>query len=111
VTDANGIPSTQYGYGTGFGWAPDPRPEFNNQPASLVQYNNCVSKDCQLGFDTWFHTDCQWQNVSASGCPVFILIQPPGTPRTLGMDKCSESPNGQYQKVTIYNIAKNIAYL
>jgi hypothetical protein len=111
VTDASGTPSIQYGYGTGFGWAPDPRQEFNSKPASLVQYNGCVSRNCQLGFDTWFHIDSVWKNVSASDCPIFILIQPLGTTRTLSMDKCSESPDGKYQEVTLHNIAKNITYL
>lgn len=111
VTDASGTPSIQYGYGTGFGWAPDPRQEFNSQPASLVRYNGCVARNCQLGFDTWFHVDSVWNNVSAADCPIFILIQPLGTARTLSMDKCSESPDGKYQEVTLHNIARNITYL
>jgi hypothetical protein len=111
VIDASGTPSIQYGYGTGFGWAPDPRRELNSKPASLVQYNGCVSRNCQLGFDTWFHVDSVWKNVSACDCPIFILIQPLGAARTLSMDKCSESPDGKYQEVTLHNIASNITYL
>ena len=111
VTDASGTPSTQYGYGTGFGWAPDPRQAFNGNPASLVQYNGCVSRNCQVGFDTWFHTDSVWKNIGAVECPIFILIQPPGAVRTFSMDRCSESPDGKYQEVTLRNIAKNITYL
>ncbi|MET0392732.1 MAG: hypothetical protein ABW019_06305 [Chitinophagaceae bacterium] len=110
VTDASGQPDTRYGYGVGFGWAPDPRPEFCNQPADKVQYNGCTASNCQLGFDTWYHTDSVWQQVNAADCPVFMLVQPPGTTRTLRIDKCSESPNGQYQQVTIMNKAKNITY-
>ncbi|MCW3072439.1 MAG: hypothetical protein JWO44_2329 [Bacteroidetes bacterium] len=110
VTDASKVPSTQYGYGTGFGWAPDPRKEFNGQPANMVQYNNCTSNNCQLGFDTWFHTNSQWQNVNAPGCPIFILVQPDTASRILSMDKCSESPDGQPHTVTIYNIAANNEY-
>jgi hypothetical protein len=111
VTDASGTPSIQCGYGTGFGWAPDPRKELNSKPASLVKYNGCVSRNCQLGFDTWFHIDSVWEDVSASDCPIFILIQPLGAARTLSMDKCSESPDREYQEVTLRNIAKNITYL
>jgi hypothetical protein len=110
VVDAKRNPNTALGYGTGFGWAPDPRPEFKAQAANMVQYNNCNASDCQLGFDTWYHTNSQWNNVMAQGCPIFILAQPDATTRTLSMDKCSESPNGQPQKITISNLAYNNTY-
>lgn len=110
VTDATGVPSTKFGYGTGFGWAPDPRSEFNGVPADNVLYTACTATNCQLGFDTWFHTNSTWQQISAPGCPLLILVEPKGTPRTLSMDKCSESPDGQYQQVTITNIAENNVY-
>lgn len=110
VLDANRQPSTQHGYGTGYGWAPDPRPEFCSQAANVVQYNNCTAHNCQLGFDTWFHTNSQWNNVMTYDCSIFIFVQPYGTPRTLSMNKCSESPDGLEQKVTIENIAANNTY-
>ena len=43
-------------------------------------------------------------------CPIFILAQPDGTERVLSMDKCSESPTGLPQQVTIKNIAANNTY-
>lgn len=110
VLDAMKQPSTQYGYGTGYGWAPDPRPEFCKQAANIVQYNNCTAHNCQLGFDTWFHTNSQWNDVMTYNCPIFILAQPDGTERVLSMDKCSESPTGLPQQVTIKNIAANNTY-
>jgi hypothetical protein len=110
VFDANRKPSTQYGYGTGYGWAPDPRPEFCKQAANVVQYNNCTAHNCQLGFDTWYHTNSLWDNVMSYDCPIFILAEPQGTPRTLSIDKCSESPSGLPEKVTIENIAANNTY-
>ena len=110
VTDANKVPSTQYGYGTGFGWAPDPRPIFDSQTANDVTYTNCVSNNCQLGFDTWYHTNSVWKGVTAPGCSEFILVQAPLTPRTLSMDKCSELPSGYPSKITLYNLASNNQY-
>jgi hypothetical protein len=110
VTDAEGQPTTSLGYGAGFGWAPDPRWPFKTWAANSVTYNGCSAIDCQLGFDTWFHTNSLWENISAPGCPVSMLIQPEGTPRTLSIDKCSESPDGQYQTVIINNIAANNTY-
>ncbi len=110
VVNAQGQPDTSLGYGTGFGWAPDPRQIFI-WPANNVTYNNCTATNCQLGFDTWNHTNSIWEpNISAPGCPTFMLIQPAGTQRVVSMDKCSESPNGQYQQVAITNIAANNVY-
>jgi len=110
VTNAEGQPTTDVGYGAGFGWAPDPRSPFKDWAANAVTYNQCTATDCQLGFDTWFHTDSIWENISAPGCPVFILVQPQGTARTLSIDKCSESCDGLYHEVTINNIAANNTY-
>lgn len=107
--DANQQPSTAHGYGVGFGWAPDPRTEgkFNSTAANLTQYNNCNANGCQVGFDTWYHTNSKWSNVMTQNCTIFILAQPAGTPRTLYMNRCSESPNGSPESVTITNIADN----
>ena len=110
VTDAKQQPNTIYGYGTGFGWAPDPRTEFCKQVANQVQYNNCNTYDSQLGFDTWYHTNSQWNNVMSYNCPIFILAQPDTAQRTLSMDRCSESPTGQPLQVTITNLAANNTY-
>jgi hypothetical protein len=110
VLDANRQPSTQFGYGTGYGWAPDPRQEFCGVAANIVQYNSCTAHDCQLGFDTWSHTDSQWNNVMSYNCPIFILAEPYGTTRNLSMDKCSESPNELPQTVVVYNLAENNTY-
>lgn len=107
VTDANKQPSIANGYGTGFGWAPDPRQGFNSQAANKVTYNNCQANNCQLGFDTWFHTNSVWENVTAPGCPIFILQQSDTTTRKLSMDKCSESPSGKPEHVILTNIAAN----
>ena len=110
VLNAQRQPSTLHGYGTGYGWAPDPRSEFSKQAANVVQYNNCTAYNCQLGFDTWYHTNSQWNNVMTYECSIFILVEPYGTPRTLSMDKCSESPNSLPKNVTIENIATNNIY-
>lgn len=116
VLDDNRHITDKHGYGTGFGWAPDPRGpqdgpyDFNCTPADHTQYNNCNSYDCQLGFDTWFHTNSVWNNVAAYNCKDFILVQLYGTPRTLSMDDCSESPSGKPESVTIYNIAEKNTY-
>ncbi|MCE3294902.1 MAG: hypothetical protein K0R65_616 [Crocinitomicaceae bacterium] len=110
VVDAQRNPDTKLGYGTGFGWAPDPRPEFSGQAADQVTYNNCTSNNCQLGFDTWYHTNSTWTGITTPGCPISILVQPDGTQRTLSMDKCSESPSGQEMSVTLSNIAANNTY-
>ncbi|TXK71950.1 right-handed parallel beta-helix repeat-containing protein [Mesonia sp. K4-1] len=108
VTDAEGTPSASYGYGIGFGWAPDPRSEFN-EVANNVKYNNCTTYNCQIGFDTWYHTNSNWNEVMSHGGEIFILVQPNAT-RTLSMDQCSESPNGKYQQVSLTNRAKNNTY-
>lgn len=109
VLNANRQPDTTFGYGTGFGWAPDPRPEFNATPAHLTQYNNCTSHQCQLGFDTWYHTQSIWKDVMAYACEIFILAQSDTTTRTLSMNRCSEDPNplpdGAFHHVTLTNIA------
>ena len=46
VFDAQGEPSTEHGLGVGFGWAPDPRPEFCHTPAEKVLYEACVAQEC-----------------------------------------------------------------
>jgi hypothetical protein len=69
-----------------------------------------VSNNCQLGFDTWYHTNSVWKGVTAPGCAEFILVQAALTARTLSMDKCSELPSGYPSKITLYNLASNNQY-
>ncbi|MCU0285331.1 MAG: hypothetical protein MUF15_02925 [Acidobacteria bacterium] len=108
VLDENKQPNTAFGYGTGFGWAPDPRFEFIG--ALFVKYDNCKSIDCQVGFDTWNHIDSIWENVDTQCCPIPILVERIGTSRTLSMDNCSESPSGMPETLTIKNMAKGNVY-
>lgn len=93
VKNIQGQPDTTKGFGTGFGWAPDPRYPFRDIPAIEVIYSNCTAISCQLGFDTWNHQMSSWQNNVAIGCNKPVMFEP-GSQRTLSMDKCSESPGG-----------------
>jgi len=107
VCDENGNKNPALGYGTGFGWAPDPRPEFRNVGAYDVQYVGCSAGDCQVGFDTWYHVNSIWLNVSSTNCGIAILVQP-GASRTLSCNPCSEcSPE---MSATITNIAAGNSY-
>ncbi|EHQ28878.1 right-handed parallel beta-helix repeat-containing protein [Mucilaginibacter paludis] len=89
VTDAKGTINPELGYGTGFGWAPDPRPEFVDIYANDILYRNCISTNCQVGFDTWNHIDSVWDDVSCINCGIEILAEPNGI-RTLSGNPCSE---------------------
>lgn len=75
--------------GEGFGWAPDPRPEFRTTPAKSVTYTDCTAVGCQVGFDTWFHQDSTWTNPTYTNCDIGILNEP-GAKRTISCDPCSE---------------------
>ena len=111
VFDENGEQSSAIGYGTGFGWAPDPRPEFI-LPAINILYKNCTAKECQVGFDSFFHIDSVWEDLISekNGISVLNLNQ---SKRTLSCDACSECgclQVGCYptpREVTIDNIAEN----
>lgn len=107
VKAPNGMPDTKYGYGTGFGWAPDPRTEFDTVTANNVTYSNCMAVNCQLGFDTWYYTNSTWNNNRVQNCTIPMLIEPPTTQRVLYMNKCSESPTGKPISVTLTNKSKN----
>lgn len=100
-------PDISKGYGTGFGWAPDPRTEFDTVTANQVLYQNCQAINCQLGFDTWFHTNSTWENNSTQNCELPILVESNSATRVLVMNKCSESPSGQPIAVTLANKARN----
>jgi hypothetical protein len=80
------------GNGTGFGWAPDPRPIFA-QPAIGVAYTNCTANACAVGFDTFYHQNSVWTNPKTTNCATPILINP-AEQRTLTCDGCSECPPG-----------------
>lgn len=111
VYNENGEHDPALGYGTGFGWAPDPRPEFI-VPAVKVLYNHCTAKNCQVGFDTFFHINCIWTNLY-SQCNVIPILNRPNSTRTLSCNPCSEcgcTQTGCFAEpitVTIDNVAKN----
>lgn len=107
VTDENGRRDPEWGFGTGFGWAPDPRWEFRDGPALAVAYTDCSAVDCQVGFDTWYHVDSRWTNVSYASCEIGILVEPEGT-RTLSCDACSECDPPI--TVVLTNIARGNVY-
>lgn len=100
-------PDTFYGFGTGFGWAPDPRINYRNTDASEVSYINCSAEKCQVGFDTWKHTNSIWQQSFTRECEIPKLIEPEGMIRTFTMDFCSESPTGMPFSAEIINTATN----
>ncbi len=111
VVDENGQQSASLGYGTGFGWAPDPRPEFI-APSVGILYDHCTAKRCQVGFDTWFHIDSVWNDIYSNCNQISVLNEEPSQ-RTLSCDACSECgclQAGCYptpRTVTIDNIAAN----
>ncbi len=76
--------------GEGFGWAPDPRPEFANTPALSTTYTDCTADNCDVGFDTWNHINSTWTNPTCTDCKTTILVQPLGATRTVSCDPCSE---------------------
>lgn len=114
VIDQNQNPNPALGYGTGFGWAPDPR---IIEPAIDVLYKHCSAKYCQVGFDSWFHIDSVWDDVYAKCNDINILNQDDSAQRTLSCDACSECgclfpgcfPNPF--TITINNIARNNSFL
>lgn len=113
VYNTAGQPDTLHGYGTGFGWAPDPRPQFVH-PSKQVTYKDCIANDCQLGFDTWNHEDSTWVNPTTTGGGLNHLIQAIGTERVYFMNFCSElpdsNPSSPSQSFPIYNEIKGNIY-
>lgn len=116
VFDAKGKQNAALGYGTGFGWAPDPRPSLL-MPAVNVLYQDCTAKNCQVGFDSWFHIDSFWDHVVAIGNDIAILNQGNEAQRTLSCDPCSECGCTQIgcfptpYTVTVNNIAANNTFI
>lgn len=107
VCDQNGNENPDLGFGTGFGWAPDPRIPFRDVGAYGVAYTGCEANNCQIGFDTWFHVDSTWSMVNCTDCDTNILVQPDGT-RTLSGNPASEC--NPPITVVIENIANNNNY-
>lgn len=112
VVDQNGNQNSSLGYGTGFGWAPDPRPDFL-KPAIDVQYKHCTAKNCQVGFDSWFHINSSWKHIHSICNGIAVLDLNDSSQRTLSCDACSEcgcTQSGCYPSpitVTITNVASN----
>jgi len=93
-------------HGTGFGWAPDPRPYFN-LGAYAVTYTDCSADHCDVGFDTWYHVNSTWTRPVNTNCTTGILVEPGGT-RTLSGNPCSEcSPP---ISVTLTNVESGNTY-
>lgn len=88
VYDENGKQNSCLGYGTGFGWAPDVRPEFIF-PSVNITYENCIAKKCQVGFDTWYHINSSWKNICSCCCGISVLNLL-NSQRTLSCTPCSE---------------------
>jgi hypothetical protein len=115
VYDENGNQNSCLGYGTGFGWAPDPRPEFIGA-ATHVHYKHCTAKDCQVGFDAWYHIDSVWEHIHSINNGISVLNMIPSQ-RTYTCDACSEcgcQQTGCYPSphtVTLDNIASNNKFL
>lgn len=89
VCDENGNVDPALGYGTGFGWAPDPRHPFRDIGAYGVVYKRCRAYKCQVGFDTWFHVNSRWSDVGCARCGINGLVEPGGQ-RTVSCNPCSE---------------------
>jgi len=99
------------GYGVGFGWAPDPRSEFVKINAQNVRYLNCRAHDCQAGFDSWNHCDCDWLFWQAEACAIDILQQGPDSIRTLTYNGCSECRSGNCEPTVVENRASNNSFM
>ncbi len=114
VIDQNGKEDPSLGYGTGYGWAPDPR---IIEPAINVLYKKCSAASCQVGFDSWFHIDSVWDHLYVTCNGIDILNRGDSATRTLSCDACSECgckfpgcfPNPF--TITINNVAKNNVFL
>lgn len=89
VLNKYSIPDINYGNGIGFGWAPDPRPEFKIIGADNIKYIKCTVLKCQVGFDTWMHTNSLFYKGKILCCDEYISYEPNGT-RILSCNQCSE---------------------
>lgn len=112
AVDEHGQQNFDRGYGIGFGWAPEVRPVFTN-PAIEIFHQKCTAKNCQIGFDTWYHINCVWDHIVANNCQIPIL-DPGHVSRVLMGDACSEagcSPDGGLVVVTLNNVAHDNTFL
>lgn len=115
VVDENGNQNPALGYGVGFGWAPDPRPEFIF-PAVDTLYKKCKAKNCQVGFDSWYHINSLWDDIE-SKCNQIPILNNNQPPRTLSCNPCSECgclETGCYPTpitITLNNVAANNVFL
>lgn len=107
VFDENHEHYPELGYGTGFGWAPDPRPPFL-APARNILYWDCTAACCQVGFDSWYHIDSVWRSIN-SDCNEIPILNQPNSQRTISCDPCSECNPPQI--VTITNVAANNIFI
>ena len=100
-------PDVKYGKGVGFGWAPDPRPEFRIITAIDVTYKNCKTTKCQVGFDTWFHINSKWNYITTFCCKKSFTNNSKKI-RILSCTPCSECNPSIV--VTLNNLAKNNSF-
>lgn len=116
VFDEHGHQSPLLGFGVGFGWAPDPRPSLL-MPAENVLYHRCVAKNCQVGFDSWFHINSVWDQIVSIDNEIAILNLGNEAQRTLSCSPCSECGCTQIgcfptpYTVTVNNVASNNKFL
>ena len=111
VSGANPVDPTSPGYGIGFGWAPDIRPQYT-YPALEAVIEGCTASQCQVGFDTFYFQDSILNNIKSLENNVDIKEESTDVVRVLYCDKCSEcpdspeeSPENWFKKVSVQNIA------
>lgn len=107
VLNKKSIPDTKYGYGVGFGWAPDPRAEFRIITATNVTYKNCTATKCQVGFDSWFHINSKWNRIKGICCEKTLKNNSKIT-KTLSCNPCSECNPSII--IRLHNLAKNNSF-
>lgn len=111
VNGVNPVDPTSPGYGIGFGWAPDIRPEYT-YTALEVKIENCTAANSQVGFDTFYFQNSTWTNIKSIKNDVDVKEESTDVIRTLYCDQCSEcpdapqaSPDNWYSEVPVQNIA------
>ncbi len=111
VSGSNPVDPTSPGYGIGFGWAPDIRPQYT-YPALEAVIKGCTASQCQVGFDTFYFQDSILSNIKSIENDIDIKEESIDVVRVLYCDKCSEcpdspeeSPENWFKKVSVQNIA------
>ena len=111
VSGANPVDPMSPGYGIGFGWAPDIRPQYT-YPALEAVIEGCTASQCQVGFDTFYFQNSILNNIKSLENDVDIKEESTDVVRVLYCDKCSEcpdspeeSPENWFKKVSVQNIA------